>query len=227
MSDFFTGSAFFSVFLTIGAFLLGCFLQKRFISPLMNPILIGAVVVMAVLTMLHIPNSTYQEAVKPMSYLMTPATICLALSFCEQLMKLKRHLPVVCVGVILGIVSSMGSILALAKLFGLEHQLLVSLLPKSVTTAIGAALSEEAGGIPAVTTAAIIGTGILGNMLGLALCRLFRIQHPVAQGVAFGTASHVIGTARALELDPITGAVSTLSLTLTGLLTAVCFSFLI
>lgn len=227
MSDFLTGSAFFCIFLTIGAFLLGWFLQKRFKSPLLNPILIGAVVVMAVLSILHIPNSIYQEAVKPLSFLMTPATICLALSFYEQLMKLKKHVPVICVGVIMGTVGSMGSILALAKLFGLEQQLLVSLLPKSVTTAIGVALCEEAGGIPAVTTAAIIGTGILGNMLGLALCRLFRIQHPVAQGVAFGTASHVIGTTRALELDPITGAVSTLSLTLTGLLTAVCFSILI
>ncbi|MBR3738853.1 MAG: LrgB family protein [Clostridia bacterium] len=225
MRDFLTGSAFFCVFMTIGAFLLGWFLQKKFKSPLLNPILIGAVLVMAALTVLHIPNSAYQEAVKPLSFLRTPATICLALSFYEQLMKLKKHLPVIIVGVILGTVGSMGSIIALAKLFGLEQQLLVSLLPKSVTTAIGVALCEEAGGIPAITTAAIIGTGILGNMLGPVLCKLFRFRHPVAQGVAFGTASHVIGTARAQETDPLTGAVSTLSLTLAGLLTAICFSF--
>ena len=227
MREFLTGSAFFSIFLTIGAFLLGGFLQKRFKSPLLNPILIGAGLVMAALSILRIPNSVYQEAVKPLSFLMTPATICLALSFYEQLMKLKKHLPVICVGVLLGTVSSMGSILALAKLFGLEQQLLISLLPKSVTTAIGAALSEEAGGIPAVTTAAIISTGILGNMIGPVLCRLFRFRHPVAQGVAFGTASHVIGTARAQETAPLTGAVSTLSLTLAGLLTAICFSFVV
>ncbi len=227
MTDFLTNSSFFAVLLTIAAFLLGWLLQKKFKSPLLNPILIGALLVMAALTLLHIPNAAYQEAVRPLSFLMTPATICLALSFYEQLMKLKKHLPVICAGLVLGTFSSLGSILLLAKLFGLEQQLLVSLLPKSVTTAIGAALCEEAGGIPAVTTAAIIGSGILGNMLGPALCRLFRLRHPIAQGAAFGTASHVIGTARAQELDPLTGAVSTLSLTLAGLLTAVCFSALI
>ena len=182
---------------------------------------------MTALTVLHIPNSAYQEAVRPLSFLMTPATICLALSFYEQLMKLKKHLAMICIGVTVGTISSMGSILVMAKLFGLEQQLLASLLPKSVTTAIGVALCEEAGGIPAVTTAAIISTGILGNMTGPALCRLFHFRHPVAQGVAFGTASHVIGTARAQELDPVTGAVSTLSLTLAGLLTAICYSLIL
>ena len=227
MREFLTGSAFFSIFLTVVAFLIGLFLQRKFKSPLLNPILIGAVLVMTVLTVLHIPSSAYQEAVRPLSFLMTPATICLALSFYEQLMKLKKHLAMICIGVTVGTISSMGSILVMTKLFGLEQQLLVSLLPKSVTTAIGAALCEEAGGIPAVTTAAIIGTGILGNMAGTALCRLFHFRHPVAQGVAFGTASHVIGTARAQELDPVTGAVSTFSLTLAGLLTAICYSIIL
>ena len=227
MSEFLTGSAFFSIFLTIAAFSLGLFLHRKFKSPLFNPILIGALLVMTALTVLHIPNSAYQEAVRPLSFLMTPATICLALSFYEQLMKLKKHLAMICIGVTVGTISSMGSILVMAKLFGLEQQLLASLLPKSVTTAIGVALCEEAGGIPAVTTAAIISTGILGNMTGPALCRLFHFRHPVAQGVAFGTASHVIGTARAQELDPVTGAVSTLSLTLAGLLTAICYSLIL
>ena len=227
MTEFLTGSAFFCIFLTLAAFSLGLFLQKKLKSPLLNPILIGAVLVMATLSILHIPNTVYQEAVRPLSFLMTPATICLALSFYQQLIKLKRHLPEICAGVILGTNTSLGCILLLSKLFGLEEQLLVSLLPKSVTTAIGVALCEEAGGIPAITTAAIIGTGILGNMLGPQLCRLFQLRHSIAQGVAFGTASHVIGTARAQELDPLTGAVSTLSLTLAGLLTAICYSFLI
>ena len=227
MTDVFCSSTFFSVLLTIAAFVFGAFLQKKFKSPLLNPILIGGLIVMGTLKVFGVPNTEYQSAVKPLSFLLTPATICLALAFYEQLMKLKKHLPVICIGVVLGTVSSLGSILLLCRLFGLEQALLVSLLPKSVTTAIGTVLSEEAGGIPAVTTAAIISTGILGNMSGPLLCRLFGIRDAVAQGVAFGTASHVIGTARANELHPLAGAVSTLSLTLAGLLTALCFSFLI
>ena len=227
MTDFLANSTFFAIFLTMAAFLLGLFLQKKFKTPLLNPILIGAVLVMLVLSLLHIPNAAYQQAVKPLSFLITPATICLALAFYEQLMVLKKHLPAICIGVLAGTLSSFGSILLMARLFGLDQQLLISLLPKSVTTAIGVALCEEAGGIVGVTTAAIIGTGILGNMIGPILCRLFHLRHPVAQGVAFGTASHVIGTARAREIDPLSGAVSTFSLTLSGLLTAIFFSFLI
>ncbi|MBO2516307.1 MAG: hypothetical protein CW338_03390 [Clostridiales bacterium] len=227
MTAFLQNSTFFAVLLTVAAFCLGTFLQKKFKSPLLNPILTGAVTVMITLSLLGISNADYQAAVRPLSFLMTPATICLAIAFYEQLLKLKGDLPLICIGTVAGTLGSLGSILLLSKLFGLEHTLLFSLLPKSVTTAIGAVLSEEGGGIPAVTTAAIICTGILGNMAGPLLCRIFRLRDPVARGVAFGTASHVIGTARANEMDPLTGAVSTFSLTLAGLLTAVCFSFLV
>ena len=103
----------------------------------------------------------------------------------------------------------------------LDTPLIVSLLPKSVTTAIGVSLSEMFGGMGGVTTAVIVITGIFANMMGVSFCRLFRITHPVAQGVAFGTAGHVIGTAKANELDPLIGAVSSLSLVVAGLLTAV------
>ena len=226
MIELLKNGQFFAILLTMAAFSFGVYLQNKLKSPLLNPILIGALIVMGVLSALGIPNTDYQMAVKPLSFLMTPATICLALAFYEQLMKLKRYLFAIAIGVIVGTLGSLGCILLMCRLFGLERALVISLLPKSVTTAIGASLCEEAGGIPAITTAAIIGTGILGNMLGPALCKWLTLRHPVAQGVAFGTASHVIGTARAQELDPLTGAVSTLSLTLAGLLTALCFSLL-
>ena len=139
---------------------------------------------------------------------------------------MKKHLLPILLGVLTGVLCSAGSIYILAKLFELPDVILLSLLPKSVTSAIGAPLAEMAGGMAAVCTAAIIITGILGGMVGEILCKIFRITDPVAQGVAYGTASHVAGTAKASELSPLIGAVSSLSLVIAGLMTAVILPFL-
>ncbi len=227
MIDWLSGSTFFAVFLTVAAFELGRRLQARFWNPLLNPILIGAVSVILVLTLLGIPNEVYQAGVRPLSFLLTPATVCFAVPFYVRLGELKGHLGAILAGVLAGTLISLGSIASLVRLWGLDDVILRSLLPKSVTTAIGVALSEEAGGIPALTTAAIIVTGIGGNICGPALCRLFRIKSEIAQGVAFGTSSHAIGTTRAMELSDLAGAVSSFSLTLAGLITAVVLSLLL
>lgn len=227
MTDMLADSSFFCIALTIGAFCIGSACQKKWKLAILNPILIGAALVMLTLTALRIPVETYQENCRLLNWLMTPATICLAISFAEQLEGLKKHLPAIVMGVLAGTVCSLCSVAALAKAFGLNRALTCSLLPKSVTTAIGVALSEQAGGIGAVTTVVIILTGVLGNIAGPAMAKLLRIREPVAQGVAFGTASHVVGTAKAVELSPIAGAVSSLSLTLAGLITTVIFSVLV
>lgn len=227
MLDFFLSSGYFSVALTVGAFFLGTACQKKWRLAILNPILIGAGLVMLTLTVFKIPVETYQEGCRSLTWLMTPATICLAISFAEQLQTVKKHLPAVFAGVLAGTVSSLGSIAVMARAFGLSQALTNSLLPKSVTTAIGVALSQQAGDIGAVTTAAIIITGILGNILGPSLCKIMKIRDPIAQGVAYGTASHVIGTSRAISVGPLVGAVSSLSLTLAGVLTSVIYSVLI
>ena len=225
------GMTYFSLFLTIGAFCVGLLLKKLvknpILNPIMNPILIAAVLIIGTLLLTGISNEDYQAGCKPLQYLLTPATICLAIAFYTQLSKLKKQLPAIIIGVVAGTVASLGSIYLMCRLFHLDKLLTASLLPKSVTTAIGIALCEEAGGIGAVATAAIVITGILGNVLSPFLCKLFRIKNEVAQGVALGTASHVIGTARATEIGQLCGAVSGVSLTLAGLLTAVFYSFLV
>ena len=200
-------------------------LQRKVKIPLLNPILVSAAVIIALLTLLDIPNSVYQSGCHVLTFLLTPATICLAISFYEQYQNLKEHIPAVLVGVIMGTVCSLGSIYAMGKVLGLEHALVMSLMPKSVTTAIGIVLAEELGGLAAVTTAAIAITGIFGNVIGTLLCKVFRLTDPVAQGVAFGTSAHVIGTAKAAEMSELTGAVSSLSLTLAGIVTSVLLSF--
>ena len=226
MTEFLTGSSYFCVCLTVLAFSFGSFVQKKYRLAFLNPILIGAILVMAVLLVLDIPNETYQTGCRVLSFLLTPATICLAISFYEQFQALKKHLVAVCAGVLAGTVCSLGSIWLLSNLFSLTRPLTIALLPKSITTAIGAPLSQELGGIAAVTTAAIAVTGIFGNIIGPTLCKLLRLDDEIARGVAFGTSAHVIGTARASELSQLTGAVSSLSLTIAGIATTVLLSFL-
>lgn len=227
MTELLTGSGFFAIGLTVAAFCVGQVCQKKWKKAIFNPILIGAALVMLILWLLDVPVAQYQADCAPLTYLLTPATICLAIGFYQQLQRLKRHLLAILVGVVGGTLSSLLSVWLMAKWFGFQDALTVSLLPKSVTSAIGVALSEQAGGIGALTTAVIIITGIFGNVCGPLLIKVFRLEDPVSQGVAFGTASHVVGTSRAAEISPLVGAVSSLSLTLAGLITVIVFSFLV
>ena len=226
MTEFVNSSSFFCVTLTLVAFCAASALQKKWKLAVLNPIVLSAAAIIVVLKVLQIPNTVYQSGCQILSFLLTPATICLSISFYEQFQNLKKHLLAVSVGVIAGTVASIGGIWALAYLFGLDRALLASMLPKSVTTAIGVALSAELGGIAAITTAAIVITGIFGNIIGPGLCKLFRLSDPVAQGAAFGTSAHVVGTTRAMEMSALAGAVSSLSLTLAGIATCIIMSFL-
>ena len=224
---FFQRSDFFGIALTVAAFMVGAMCQKKLKLAIFNPILIGAALVMVVLWVLKIPVGQYQAACKKLTFLLTPATICLAIGFYEQVQKLKKHIPAILVGVFGGSLASLLSVGLLCRLLGINRVLTVTLLPKSVTSAIGMVLSEQAGGIGAVTTAVIAITGVLGNMMGPWLCKLFRLKDPMSQGVAYGTAAHVMGTSRAMEISPLVGAVSSCALTLAGLITTVLFSFLV
>ena len=226
MIEILSKSGFFAIALTVIAFCIGAACQSKWKKAILNPILIGAALVMLTLCLLDIPVEQYQQDCKPLTYLTTPATICLSIGFYEQLQQLKKHLPAILIGVAGGTLASLLSVWLLSKLFGFSQVLTISLLPKSITSAIGVVLSEQAGGVGALTTAIIIITGIFGNVTGPALCKVFRLKDPISQGVGFGTASHVIGTSRATEMSPLIGAVSSLSLTLAGLITTVVMSFL-
>ena len=225
MPEFFGISNYFFVAITLGCFSLANLCQKKLKQPLLNPILTSAIMVIAVLKILNVSNDAYQAGCHALSFLLTPSTICLAISFYEQYQKVKHHIGAVFAGVLAGTVCSIGLIYMASHFFGLSQELTASLLPKSVTTAIGVALSNEIGGIAAITTAAIAITGIFGNIAGPLMCRIFGLKDEVAQGVAFGTAAHVIGTAKAAEMSRLAGAVGSLSLTIAGLITTVLLSF--
>ena len=211
----------FPVILTLAAFQIGQACQKKWKLPIFNPTLIGMVLVILFVLLFGMDPEGYSSGTKLIFWLMTPATISLAVPMYEQFQVLKKSLKAVLAGVCAGALSCMLMIVAVSLLLKFDRSILVSLMPKSVTTAIGMSLSEMFGGMGGVTVAAIIITGIGGNMMGPALCKLFGITDEVAQGVAFGTAAHVIGTAKANELSQLTGAASSLSLVVAGLLTAV------
>ena len=211
----------FPVLLTLAAFRVGQLCQRKWKKPIFNPTLIGMSLVVLFILITGMNADVYTAGMKKMSWLMTPATICLAIPMYEQFRVLKKSLKAILAGVCAGTLSCMLLITAIGLLLRFEQSILISMLPKSVTTAIGVSLSELFGGMAGVTTAAIIVTGIGGNMMGVMLCKLFGITDEVALGVAFGTSAHVIGTAKANELSELTGAASSLSLVVAGLLTAV------
>ena len=223
MAEFLCGLSLFPLVLTFGAYQLALWIQKKGKSPILNPILVSSVLVILFLLVTGIPNETFQAGNKSLTWLLTPATVCLALPLYKQLQTLKKSLPAILVGIAAGTVVSLLFIFGLCWLFKLDRAMTVSLLPKSITTAMGMVLSENAGGYGSLTAAAIIITGIQGSLMGTMLCKLFKITDPVAQGVAFGTASHVVGTSKATELGQLQGAVSSLSLAVAGILTAVIF----
>ena len=211
----------FPVILTLAAFQIGRACQNKWKLPIFNPTLIGMVLVILFVLLFGMDPEGYSSGTKLIFWLMTPATISLAVPMYEQFQVLKKSLKAVLAGVCAGAVSCMLMIVAVSLLLKFDRSVMISLMPKSVTTAIGMNLSEMFGGMGGVTVAAIIITGIGGNMMGSVLCKLFGITDEVAQGVAFGTAAHVIGTAKATELSQLTGAASSLSLVVAGLLTAV------
>lgn len=221
MNEVLQQSIFFGAVISMVSYGIGLMLKKKFKWAILNPLLVAIVLTIVTLLCFHIDYDTYYEGGKYISYLLTPATVCLAVPLYEQLHLLKRYYQAILLGILSGVLASMISILAMAMLFRLGHEEYVTLLPKSITTAIGMGVSEELGGYVAITAAVIIITGILGNMLAETVCRIFKIEEPIAKGIALGTAAHAIGTAKALEMGEIEGAMSSLSIVVAGILTVI------
>lgn len=220
MADLLTQGAVWGVLLTGSAFALGTVIQRKTRWAWCNPLLLGSLFVILFLQLCEIPYPDYRVSAALVSYLLLPATVSLAVPLYEQWEALRKNALAILSGIGAGVLTSVGVILILAWVFRLDRAVAVSLLPKSVTTAIGTDVSRELGGIPALTTAVIILTGIFGNLTAQTICRMFCISDPAAKGVGIGSAAHAIGTAKALELGPVEGAMSSLSIAVAGILTA-------
>lgn len=221
MSSFLENSVFFGVFISIITYEVGVLIKRKLKLAIFNPLLISIVLIIVFLLVFHIDYNVYESGAQYLSYFLTPATVALAVPLYEQIEPLKKNWKAIVAGILSGALTSALGVLVVALLFQLDHKQYVTLLPKSITTAIGMGLSEELGGIVTITVAVIVVTGVIGNMFAESICKLFHITDPVAKGIGIGSASHAMGTAKAMEMGEIEGAMSSLSIAVSGLLTVV------
>ena len=233
LNDIASNTSFFGIFITGVVYVLACAIQKRFKSSILNPLLVSCVILIIFMLVSGIDYNVYLYG-KPKAdgtydgtgaiffqNMLTPTTVCLAIPLYEKLVYLKKYPVAIIGGILAGMFACLGGVLVLSMAFGLDHTQYVTLLPKSITTAIGMGISEQLGGYVTLTVAVIIITGLMGNMFAPMVCRVFHITDPIAKGIAIGTSSHAVGTAKAMEMGQVEGAMSSLSIAVAGILTVV------
>ena len=221
MDSIVQSSAYFGFFITLFGYWVSTQIAKRMRSTLCNPLLLTIIFIIAFLKLADISYASYDNGAKYINYFLTPSTVCLAVPLYRQLKLLKEYAGAILISIMSGTVACAIMIFGLAKLFLLENSIYASLVPKSITTAIALGMSEELGGLSAVTVMAVFVTGILGAVIATTVFKIFKIEDPVAQGLAMGTAAHAIGTSKALELGEIQAAMSSLAIAVTGILTVI------
>jgi len=224
MSPLFEDSMFAGVTLSLVSYFIGVVLKRKFKLGIFNPLLISILVSILVLIIGRVDYNIYYEGAKYISWLLTPATVCLAIPLYEQRDLLKKNYKAVLFGLFSGVLTSLCTVLILSLAMGLSHEEYVTLLPKSITTAIGMGVSEELGGYVVITVAVIIVTGVIGNIFGELICKIFKITEPISKGLAFGSAAHAIGTAKAIEIGEVEGAMSGLAIAVSGIITVLLAS---
>ena len=225
MSNFLSNSIFFGVLLCLLSYQAGVFLMQKTKIAAFNPLLISIIIVIFVLVMFNIKFEDFYKGSKYISFLLTPATVALAIPLYSKLTLLKSNFKAIMSGLIAGVLTSLISIFVMSLLFGLSHENYVSMLPKSITTAIGIGVSEELGGVSTITTAVIIVTGVFGNVSADIVYKIFNITNPIAKGIGLGSSAHAIGTSKALEMGETEGAMSSLSIAVAGIITVIFASF--
>lgn len=227
MIDQFTNNPFFGLLFTLLAYGFAVTIYKRFNNPLLNPILISLSIIIPTLLFFEIPLENFNRGGNIISFFLAPATVVLAVPLFKQLELLKSNLIPIMVGCCAGVVSSILSCYFLGKLLGLNELIIKSSLPKSITTPIGISLSESIQGAVPITILMIVATGIIGAIIAPFIIKVFRIRNSVARGIAIGTASHAIGTSKAIEIGETEGAMSGLAIGLAGTLTVFILPLLI
>lgn len=216
----------FSLLLIVLSYLFGLWCQKKTKKSWVNPLLISIIVILILMKILNIPLAAFNEGGNIVAMFLSPATALLALSIYKEREKVKKNFIPIFAGSVVGSLVSVGSIIILSELLNLDSKIKVSLIAKSVTTPIAIAITETLGGIQGITVCAVILTGLLGNIFGPLLVKLFRIKNHTAQGIAIGTSSHALGTSVAIEMGEDIGAMSGIALSFSGIITVVISLFL-
>ena len=220
-------SLYFGLALSLFMYFTVDYLKKWVKTSLFNPLFISSLLIILILSLLKIEYSEYNQSAQWLHFMLTPATIVLAVPLYQQFKLLQEHALVIFLGVLSGVIASLISVYLLSILFGLDQTMLITLLPKSITAAIAIGVAEEYQGIVTITVAAVIITGITGNVIAEPVCKFFRIKNPIAKGIAIGTSSHVVGTSKAMEMGEVEGAMSSLAIVVAGLTTVILLSFIL
>lgn len=221
MKETIANSLYFGVLLTLITYIIGLKVNRRFKKSIFNPILISVVSIILILLISDIDYDSYNKGGQLITFLLTPATICLAIPLYQQIDILKKNFKVIVLSILVGSISSLISILLFAMIFDLSEMITISMLPKSITTAIAVGVTEELGGVQAITILSIMITGIFGNIICESVCKLFKIKNPISKGLAIGTSAHAVGTSKALEIGEVEGAMSGLAIPIAGILTVI------
>lgn len=220
MTEILQHCASWGVFVTLVAYAVGVVINRKTGWALFNPLLLGSIFVMVFLRCFAVPYTEYSTSAAPVNWLMAPATVSLAIPLYEKWELLEKNVGAILAAIFAGVLTSLGSVLAMAWVLRMERANAVTLLPKSVTTAIGMDIAETLGGTAALAGAVIILTGIAGSLLAETVCKVCHITHPIAKGLALGTSAHAVGTSKALQMGEVEGAISGLAIAVAGVLTA-------
>ena len=219
MKELLFDNAFFGIFISLIAFKIGKDIFNRFKWTILNPIFVALILIFIFMEVFDIPTSYYNKGGDILGFFIAPATVCLAIPLYKELGTLKKHYKVILAGALIGSITAILSVIFLGKLLGIQDIILLSFVPKSITTPIGIEVSKLLGGIPAITVFAIMVTGIAGNIFAPFMLKLFRIENAVAKGLGIGISSHAVGTSKAIEMGEVEGAMSALSIVIAGIIT--------
>ncbi|MEG0069929.1 LrgB family protein [Cetobacterium sp.] len=219
MKEFLFDNAFFGIFISLFAFKIGRDIFNKFKLPILNPIFIAIILIFIFMETFNIPTSYYNKGGDILGFFIAPATVCLAIPLYKELKTLKKHYKVIFLGSIVGSMTAILSVIGLGELLGIKDVILLSFVPKSITTPIGIEVSKILGGIPSITVFAIMVTGITGNIFAPMMLKLFKIESAIAKGLGIGISSHAVGTSKAIEMGEVEGAMSALSIVIAGIIT--------
>ncbi|GAB2490891.1 LrgB family protein [Alkalibacterium psychrotolerans] len=220
-----TSNPFFGIVLSVSLYLMGQKLHKRWPIPLFTPLVFAIVMTIVILLAFGISYESYFNGGQYINMWITPATVALAIKLKKNIEHLKKNVTAILSGIGIGVIFHTVIIVILSLLFQFNEELAATLFPKSVTTAIALGVSESLGGIASLTVAVVVFTGVLGAVIGPTLFNWLNITDPVAQGVAMGSGSHAMGTTKAIEMGDVQGAMSGLSIVLTGIAVVILAPF--
>ncbi|MCD7836070.1 MAG: LrgB family protein [Lachnospiraceae bacterium] len=224
MNELLSQTVFFGIFITLISYQAGLWIKRRTKLALANPLLMAVIMIILFLLIFNVDYETYEKGADYISIFLTPATVSLAVPLYRRIELLRSYPKAIFAGIAAGVLTAMVSIFVMSLAFGLNHQEYVTLLPKSITTAIALGVSEKMGGIIGITVVAVSITGILGNIAAETILKIFKIDEPIAKGLAIGTGAHALGTSRAMEIGEIEGAMSSLSIVVAGIMTVIAVS---